>query len=205
MEKNEVNRMEEVDLPSGVLAAAVSPDANQAVVGCLHGVYRLDLESGKHDRLYQHDSYVSSVAWLGENGVVTAGYDGELRWFDLVTDTFLRRQKVHEFWSWDMTVSPDQMYVASVTGQYIAGGYKYEPQAEKEPSIRVLAAATGEVLWSLPHVPSVQAVAISPDSKWVAAGNLMGEVRVYSLDDGSLEAQWTTPEITSRGIIKSHC
>ena len=104
-----------------------------------------------------------------------------------------------------MTVSPDQMYVASVTGQYIAGGYKYEPQAEKEPSIRVLSASTGELVWSLPHVPSVQSVAISPDSKLVAAGNLMGEVRIYNLEDGSLQTQWTTSAFTSWGIIKSHC
>ena len=205
MEKIELKRSKEFDLPSGVLAAAVSADAKQAGLGCLHGVYRLNLESGEHERLYRHDSYVSSVAWLGEHRIITAGYDGELRWFDLATNALVKRQKVHEFWSWDMTVSPDQSYVASVTGQYIAGGYKYEPQAEKEPSIRVLSAATGELVWSLSHVPSVQSVAISPDSKWVAAGNLMGQVRVYNLGDGSLEAQWTTPDFTSWGIIKSHC
>lgn len=201
----ELKRTKEFDLPSGVLAAAVSTDSQHVIVGCLHGVYRLDLESGEHDRLYQHESYVSSVAWLGEHRFVTAGYDGELRWFDLEAGTLVKRQKIHDFWSWDMTVSPDQKYVASVTGQYIAGGYKYEPQAEKEPSIRILLADTGELVWSLSHVPSVQAVAISPDSKLVAAGNLMGEVRVYSLDDGSLVAQWTTPDFTSWGIIKSHC
>lgn len=205
MEKIELKRTKEFDLPSGVLAAAVSTDGKQAVIGCLNGVYRLNLENGEHDKLYQHKSYVSSVAWLGENSFITGGYDGELCWFDLVNNAILNRQKVHEFWSWDMTVSPDQMYVASVTGQYLAGGYKYEPHAEKEPSIRVLSASTGELLWSLPHVPSVQSVAISPDSKLVAAGNLMGEVRIYNLDDGSLQAQWTTPAFTSWGIIKSHC
>lgn len=205
MEKIELKRTKEFDLPSGVLATAVSPDAKQAVVGCLHGVYRLNLETGEHGRLYQHESYVSSVAWLGEQCVVTAGYDGVLCWFDLATDTLVRRQKVHEFWSWDMALAPDQTYIASVTGQYIAGGYKYEPQAEREPSIRILSAESGEPLFRLPHVPSVQAVAISPDSKFVAAGNLMGEVRIYDLDDGELVTKWTTPDFTSWGIIKSHC
>lgn len=205
MEKIELKRTKNFDLPSGVLAAAVSNDATQAVVGCLHGVYQLNLETGEHDRLYQHDSYVSSVAWLGEQKIVTAGYDGELCWFDLANHSQIQRQKVHEFWSWDMTLSTDQSRLASVTGQYIAGGYKYEPQAEKEPSIRILSAETGELLWSLTHVPPVQAVAISPDSKFVAAGNLMGEVRIYDLDDGSLVTQWTTPDFTSWGIIKSHC
>ena len=33
----------------------------------------------------------------------------------------------------------------------------------------------------------------------------MGEVRVYELDSKKLIAQWTTPDFTSWGIIKSHC
>ena len=83
MEKIELKRTKKFDLPSGVLAVAVSKDATQAVVGCLHGVYQLNLETGEHERLYQHDSYVSSVAWLGEQKIVTAVYDGEVCWFDL--------------------------------------------------------------------------------------------------------------------------
>ena len=205
MEKIELKRTRDFDLPSGVLAAAVSSDASEAVVGCLHGVYRLNLESGEHERLYQHESYVSSVAWFGDQRVITTGYDGEVRWFDLGTNALVRRQKIHDFWSWDMALSPDQHWIASVTGQYIAGGYKYEPQAEREPSIRILSAETGELIRSLSHVPSVQAVAISPDSNLVAAGNLMGEVRIYDLNDGSLVAKWTTPDFTSWGVIKSHC
>ena len=89
MEKIELKRSKEFDLPSGVLAAAVSADAKQAVLGCLNGVYRLNLESGEHERLYRHESYVSSVAWLGEQRIITAGYDGELRWFDLATNTLV--------------------------------------------------------------------------------------------------------------------
>lgn len=205
MEKIELKRVKDFSLPSGVLSAAVSPDARKAVVGCLHGVFRLDLETGNHEYLYQHGSYVSSVAWLTGETVVTAGYDGELCWFDLASNAVVRRSKVHDFWSWDMAVSPDQNLIASVTGQYMAGGYKYEPQPEREPSIRILSAKDGELVRSLSHVPSVQAVAISPDNKLVAAGNLMGEVRIYDLVDGSLVSKWITPAFTSWGIIKSHC
>ena len=104
-----------------------------------------------------------------------------------------------------MAISPNQKYLASVTGQYLAGGYKYEPQAEREPSLRILDAETGVVLHSLPHVPSVQAVAFTPDSQFVAAANLMGEIRVFRVDDGTLVSNWTTPDFTSWGIIKSHC
>ena len=57
----------------------------------------------------------------------------------------LRKVQAHKFWSWQMAVSPDEALVASVTGQYLAGGYKYEPAAEQEPSIRVYDAQTGEL------------------------------------------------------------
>lgn len=130
--------------------------------------------------------------------------DRALQWFDDAERQPLRRVKAHEFWSWDMAVSPDESRIASVTGQYLAGGYKYEPLAEREPSVRILAADTGEILHSLPHVPSVQSVAFSADSRFVAAGNLMGEVRIWNVLSGAEVARWTTPDFTSWGIIKSH-
>ena len=204
MEKTELKRIKEFDLPSGVLAAAASADGGQVVVGCMQGVYLLDLASGQYEQLYRHESYVSSVAWCGDHTVVSAGYDGVVCWFDVEKRLVTRRQQVHKFWSWDMALSPDRTRLASVTGQYLAGGYKYEPQIEQEPSLRVLSAETGDLIWSLPHVPSVQAVAISPDSRFVAAGNLMGEVRIYDMDNGELVTKWTTADFTSWGIIKSH-
>jgi hypothetical protein len=71
--------------------------------------------------------------------------------------------------------------------------------------VRVYDAATGKLVQSLPHVPSVQSVAFSSDSRYVAAGNLMGEVRVWDLQTGVQRAGWKTDAFTSWGIIKSHC
>ena len=104
-----------------------------------------------------------------------------------------------------MAVSADGAVLASVTGQYLAGGYKYEPQGEREPSLCLVSVDDGKVLHRLPHVPSVQAVALSPDGRHVAAGNLMGEIRVFEVATGHQIANWTTPDFTSWGIIKSHC
>ncbi len=136
--------------------------------------------------------------------ILSAGYDGRVRWYDRARGEVTRDEKVHDFWSWDMAVSPDRKLFASVTGQYLAGGYKYEPQPEREPSLMVGSIDSGQLIHRLPHVPSVQAVAISPDSKSVAAGNLMGEVRVFGTDDGEMKATFTTDAFTSWGIIKSH-
>ncbi len=103
-----------------------------------------------------------------------------------------------------MDLSPDGSLVASVTGRYEAGGYRYEPAPEREPSVKVFDTKTGELRQSLEHLPPVQAVAFSPDGSHLAAGNLMGEVRVWQIATGKRVAQWTTPDFTSWGIIKSH-
>jgi WD40 repeat protein len=194
----------EFKLPMGVLAGALMPGDKQVVAGCLDGVYKVDLGSKSFEKLYSHDSYVSSVASIGGESILSAGYDGCLRWFNEAAGGLTRIAKVHDFWSWDMAISSDQKLFASVTGQYLADGYKYEPMVEREPSLRIGSIETGRVLHSLPHVPSVQAVAFSPDGKSVAAGNLMGEVRIFDSNDGALKASFTTNAFTSWGIIKSH-
>ena len=191
-------------LPMGILAGAIEPDGNQIVAGCMDGVYRADLHSKEFQRLYQHDSYVSSVHCLATESILSAGYDGRIQWFDRPNGQILRAEKVHDFWSWDLAVSADQRLFASVTGQYLAGGYKYEPMSECEPSVKIGSVETGKILHSLPHVPSVQAVAFSPDGQTVAAGNLMGEVRVFDVQTGDLKSTFTTNDFTSWGIIKSH-
>ncbi len=193
-------------LPTGILGAALATEDDVLIAGCMDGVYVAKLSEKKSTKIGEHGSYVSSVASLpAQNTIVSAGYDGFLKWYDLSTFELKKETKVHDFWSWDMAASPDQSMVATVTGQYLAGGYKYEPLPEREPSVKVLSAKTGELIHSLPHVPSVQAVALSPDNQFVAAGNLMGEIRVWDSQTGELEAQWTTPDFTSWGVIKSHC
>lgn len=192
-------------LPSAVLSAALAGDGQAAYVGTMDGVYRIAAESGEHEKLYEHESYVSGVALIAEQSLLlSAGYDGKLKWYDVNEGQVVRHLIAHDFWSWRMAVSPNGNYVASVTGQYLAGGYKYEPAPEREPSVRVYRVKDGALLQSLPHVPSVQSVAFSPDSRSVAAGNLMGEVRIWDVESGAQLARWETKDFTSWGIIKSH-
>lgn len=206
MELFTLEKSTDFKLPMGILGASFSEDGKSIVAACMDGVYLADVESKQAEKIGEHTSYASSAAFLPEhNALVSAGYDGAIQWFDAETKTSLRTINLHEFWSWDMAVSNDQSMIASVTGQYLAGGYKYEPLPEREPSVRLLSADSGEEIHSLEHVPSVQAVAFSDDNKHVAAGNLMGEVRVWNCESGALVANWTTSAFTSWGIIKSHC
>ncbi|KAA5539195.1 hypothetical protein FYK55_25070 [Roseiconus nitratireducens] len=204
---NEV-KLQKVDdhrLPTAILGGSLAPDARSVVAACMDGIYTVDLDSGDYDQRYAHDSYASSAHWLADDVILSGGYDGRLEWFDLKNGKSLRQNQLHAFWSWETAIDPKAKHFASVTGQYLAGGYKYEPQGEREPSICVGSVETGEVFHRLPHIPSVQAVAFSPDGQFVAAGNLMGEVRVFEVSSGKLAATVKTPDFTSWGIIKSHC
>ena len=202
----ELKRVIDFKLPTILLSAARCTTDRELIVGCMDGVYRVDLEEKSFTKIGSHGSYVSSTAFSNSRGVgISAGYDGVLQWFDWSSKETQQQAKLHEFWSWDMALSPDEKWIASVTGQYLAGGYKYEPAAETEPCVRLVNCETREVIHNLSHTPSVQAVAFSNDSRFVAAGNLMGEVRVWDCHSGEQVGGFTTTELTSWGIIKSHC
>lgn len=193
----------EHSLPMGVLDFELAGDT--VFAACMDGLYRIHLASGDSEQLFAHRSYLSGIVVADESTLVCSSYDGQLIWYDAKARQVFRRVQAHQFWSWQLAISPDRQRVASVTGQYLAGSERYEPAAEKEPSLKIYDVGTGTLLHSLSHVPSVQSVAFSHDGRFVAAGNLMGEVRVWSVQDGQLVANWTTDSFTSWGIIKSHC
>ena len=205
MQKN-IKRIHDFKLPTAILGACLLENHSQMIAACMDGIYRIDIESKKYDRISQHDSYASSAVSLTEHqAFVTAGYDGKLKWFSASDNALVRQVKAHDFWSWDMAASKDQRWIASVTGQYLPGDYKYTPAQETEPSVKILDAASGAVVHSLSHVPSVQSVAFSHNSKWIAAGNLMGQVRVWDVSTGEQISMFESKDFTSWGIIKSHC
>ena len=201
-----VKSVKEIKLPTGVLAMDVTPDAKNAYASCIDGgVYAVELTDGKTEKLGEHPSYVSGAALVANSPLlVSSGYDGMLQWHDTQERKTVRKVSAHQFWSWQSAASRDGKFIASVTGQYICGGYKYEPLPEREPSVRLFEAATGKPVYDFPHVPPVQSVAFSSDGKFLAAGNLMGEVRVWDVSTGKQISTFTTPSFTGWGIIKGH-
>jgi WD40 repeat protein len=195
------------NLPTAVLGLDASADGKTLYAACMDGgVYQVDAASGAAKMLGKHESYASGVCRVPESSLlISSGYDGVVQWHDLTAGKMIRKVDAHKFWSWQSVVSADGKYFASVTGQYLAGSEKYDPAPETEPSVKVFDATTGALLHEWPHVPSVQAVTISADSKYLAAGNLTGEIRVWDIASGKMLAKWMTPAFTSWGIIKSHC
>ena len=203
---DKLDLIKEINLASPVLGVDCTSDGQTVFAACMDGgVYKVETATARTERLLLHQSYASGVCYLlKSNMVLSAGYDGFLKWYDLGRKQQLREVQAHKFWSWQMAVSPDEKLIASVTGQYLAGGYKYEPASEQEPSVKVFDTKTGEERGSFPHLPPVLSAAFSPDNRFLAAANMMGEIRVYDLETRKQVAACSTPDFTSWGIIKSH-
>ena len=99
------NRTIDFKLPMGILDAALLPDEKSLVAACMDGVYIADLTDRSFRKIGRHDSYVRSAAVLVEKQqIVTAGYDGAIQWFDLLSEQSVRTIRIHDFWSWNMKV-----------------------------------------------------------------------------------------------------
>ena len=197
-------KTKDLKLPTGVLGLAAAD--KQLFAACMDGaVYAVDPIKGDVAAFPEkHASFASGVVLLhGGVTLVSAGYDGQLLWHDVATKKCVRKVKAHSFWSWQLAASPDGKRLATVTGQYLAGGEKYEPAAASEPTVKVFDAQSGDLVRSFDHGPPVLSVAFSPDGKHLAAANMMGEIGVWDIDAGKRVALVSTPDFTSWGIIKS--
>ena len=198
--------IETIEQASGILSAVLHPSKPTLFTASMDGgIQSLDLNSQQKTLIGNHQSYASGVV-VGPtpDTLISAGYDGLLIWHDIENKHPIHVIEAHKFWSWRLAISPDQKQVASCTGRYHSGGYRYEPAAESEPSIKIFDSVTGETTHEFEHTPPVTSLAFSPDSRFIAAGNLMGQIRIYELATSRLRAVWTTDAFTSWGIVKSH-
>ncbi len=199
-------------LPTGVYGLATTPDGTRAFAACADGaIYSVDVASGQSQHALQgrHASYASGCVLLpGGRTLVSAGYDGMLLWHDTENGACWRRVRAHQFWSWRLALSPDGTRLATVTGQYLPGGWKYEPAPETEPSVKIFDAHTGDLVAAFAHTPPVMSCAFTPDGRHFAAANLLGDVRVWDLLAESNASEpvsaWNSPAFTSWGYTKTH-
>jgi WD40 repeat protein len=203
--------------PMGILDFALDANESNVYAACMDGLYRLPLppkdaikEGAKPISIGRQSSYVSGVGLVGaDSTAVTCNYDGTLQMRNVSPDCVedvapTLEQRLHSFWSWSMALSPDKQWIASVGGQYLAGSEDYSPLASPEPTVK-LVDLHGKTKFEFEMLPSVQAVAFDPTGKYLAAGNLMGDLAVWSTETGEALAKWRTKSFTSWGIIKSHC
>ena len=195
-----------ISLATGVLGLAGNADGSRLYAACMDGrIFEINPETKSVTPFETaHASYASGCVLLPDGGtVISGGYDGCLLWHDVATKRLVRRVAAHDFWSWQLALTADGRRVASVTGQFLVGSEKYEPAPAATPTVKVFDTTSGELVHSLNHNPPVLSVAFSPDGKYLAAANMMGEARVWDLSTGKLAGEFKTPDFTSWGIIKS--
>jgi WD40 repeat protein len=205
--------------PMGILDVVFRADEQRAFAACMDGIYSLAIpprdakeEKPKPVCIGRHSSYVSGIGLLKDDTeLASTAYDGTLQIRTLSTEADQEiaphiQEKIHSFWSWKAAVSPDRTRIASVSGQYLAGAEDYSPMPSDEPTVKLLEASNGAVLQSFKNMlPPVQCVAFDPSGRYLAAGNLMGDLAVWDIESGKVLAEWRTKSFTSWGIIKSHC
>ena len=196
----------DISLPTGVLGLAAFPDGSRLFAACMDGqIFEIHPAGGAATAFAEkHASYASGCVLLPDGKtLISAGYDGCLLWHDVETRRSFRRVKAHDFWSWQLALSPDGGRVATVTGQFLVGSEKYEPAPAAQPTVKIYDTQTGDLLQAFDHMPPVLSVAFSPDGQHVAAANMMGEVSLWDVVSSVQAAQFKTPDFTSWGIIKS--
>lgn len=216
--KIELEKNGRYSFPMGVLDVTFRIDEQRAYVACMDGIYALEIPprdskdaKPKPVCIGRHSSYVSGVALLKDDReLATTAYDGTLQIRNLsaeAVDEIAPRyqEKIHSFWSWRSALSPDRTRIASVSGQYLPGAEDYSPLPSEEPTVKTFDMNTGLEWKSFSMLPPVQCVAFDPSGRYLAAGNLMGDLAVWDVETGTTVAQWRTMSFTSWGIIKSHC
>jgi len=199
-------KVKDLSLPAGVLGLAAAADCSRLYAACMDGaLYECEPTAGTVVPFdARHRSFSSGCVALPDGKtIISAGYDGWLLWHDVASKQCFRRVQAHAFWSWQLVLSADGRRVATVTGQYLAGGEKYEPQKSPEPTVKIYDTFTGDLVHAFEHLPPVQSAAFSPDGKHLAAANMTGEVRIWETGSGKLASQFATSDFTSWGIIKS--
>jgi WD40 repeat protein len=195
-----------ISLKTGVLGLSGNADGSVLYASCMDGQIFEVRPGTKAVTPFEtgHASFASGCALLPDGGtLISGGYDGWLLWHDVATKRLIRRVVAHDFWSWQLALSARGQRIASVTGQFLVGSEKYEPAPATTPTVKVFDASSGELVHSFEHHPPVLSVAFSPNGNYLAAANMMGEVRIWDITTGKLAGEFKTPDFTSWGIIKS--
>lgn len=153
-------------------------------------VHMADLDAAKVEpqKLYDHKSYVSGVAHIGDV-LLTGGWDRTLIWWDLKAGKEIRRNETaHAKWVRKIVPSPDGSVFASIADDMVLrlwnpgdGKLVREMRGHKELTPQ--------------HYPSMlYACTFSPDSRFIATGDRVGHVVIWDAKTGKQVHTLESPE-----------
>jgi WD40 repeat protein len=158
-----------------------------------YSIYVFDPAAEKFDpiaRWERHDNYVSALAYIpsGDRDYVVSGsYDRQLVWWSADTGEPVRSVAAHNGWIRDLAVIPGGAGFVSV-GDDMVVKFWNPTSGELMRSLEGHARRTPQG-----HVTALYVVIASPDGKYVASGDRVGEVRVWEVETGKLAQSFQVP------------
>jgi hypothetical protein len=160
-----------------------------------YGLYVYDLAAEKKEsaaRWTKHENYVSALAFVDRPAgkwVVSGGYDRRLIWWNPSGGEAIREVDAHAGWIRDLTLLPNSSLLASVGDDMLVKLW----DAESGQPVRSL---EGHALRTPQgHVTALYCVAASPDGRYLASGDRIGEVRVWEAATGGLVQAFQVPTL----------
>jgi WD40 repeat protein len=172
-----------------VTSIALNPKKKIAYLGSSDfKVYSVDLTSEKPEpkELFTHGAWVTGVALLNEEILVSGGYDGKLSWYDLKTNQTIKSEEVHAPRVRSIRTSPNGKQIASVGDDMICR--VWDAQGKKIHELKGHAEKTPQGYGSM-----LFCVEFSADGKYLATADKIGKGIVWELESGKKIAEVEAP------------
>jgi len=187
---NKIKEVKTLKLPGDVLSVTHVPGTNRIFVGGTDAnVYAIDTsqENPEPTAWQGHKSYISSLAYVSGDSLVSGGWDKQLIWWDIASGKPVRTIQAHKKWVRKIAVTPDGHTIASVGDDMVCRTWNTQ---------------TGELVRELrghepitPHhfLSKLYTCVISPDGQHLATADRVGHIVVWEIATGAKVAELDAP------------